>query len=173
MSYFSTILDELLSQKDALDDALFQPLITLIDRAPHIFLAGAGRSGLIINAFTNRLMHLGYSVSAVGEISSPHSRPGDLMIIGSGSGETQRLIHQAQLASANGVQIALMTMNADSTLANLADCVLTLPASDSCQPMGTLFEQTSLLAWDSIVLALMALRGENNASMKQRHADIE
>ena len=33
-----------------------------IDCAKRIFLTGAGRSGLIIKTFANRLMHLGYNV---------------------------------------------------------------------------------------------------------------
>ncbi|MGC3666964.1 6-phospho-3-hexuloisomerase, partial [Enterococcus faecalis] len=53
-----------------------------IQRANHIFLAGAGRSGLMIRAFANRLLLLGYSVSLVGEISSPHTKSGDLFLIG-------------------------------------------------------------------------------------------
>lgn len=51
----------------------------------------------MIRAFANRLLHLGYSVSLVGEISSPHTKSGDLFLIGSGSGETTSLVNQAKL----------------------------------------------------------------------------
>ncbi|MBX4133436.1 hypothetical protein JMI89_07315 [Frischella sp. Ac48] len=47
--------------------------LNYITQAKHIFVAGASRSGLMINAFANRLLHLGYSVSIVGEINSPYS----------------------------------------------------------------------------------------------------
>lgn len=48
-------------------------------------------------------MHLGFKVSLVGEISSPHSQPGDLLIICSGSGETESLKSLAKKA----VEVAL------------------------------------------------------------------
>lgn len=71
------------------------------------------------------------------------------------------------------MQIVLVTTSPKSTLAGLADRVLTIPASDSVQPMGSLFEQACLLTYDSIVLALMENLNETNQTMKARHADIE
>ncbi len=109
MKNYALILNELASLADKVDEQEFTAMIDAITTANHIFLAGAGRSGQMINAFTNRLMHPGLSVSIVGEISSPHSHKNDLMIVGSGSGETQRLIHQVKIAKKNGVQIALIT----------------------------------------------------------------
>ncbi|BDH45867.1 6-phospho-3-hexuloisomerase [Salmonella enterica subsp. enterica serovar Choleraesuis] len=173
MKNFTLVTDELTALIGRIDPLEFDQLIYAITHAGHIYLAGAGRSGQMVGAFANRLMHLGFTVSMVGEISSPHSRQNDLMIIGSGSGETQRLINQAGIAKKNGVRIALITTAGESTLARLADCKLIIPATDSVQPMGTLFEQASLLVYDSIILALMARLNETADSMKRRHADIE
>lgn len=169
------IIKEIGQLSEKIDSQQVKLLIQLIRQSKHIFLTGAGRSGVVINAFANRLMHLGYSVSVVGEITSPHSKPQDLMLIGSGSGETIRLVEQAKLAKANHIKLALITANANSTLAKLADCVVIIPFDNhqSVQPMGTLFEQTSFLLYDSIILSLMAAQGETSQSMKQRHADIE
>ncbi|SMG49254.1 6-phospho-3-hexuloisomerase [Cedecea sp. NFIX57] len=174
MTNLAKIVKEITALQQAIDETQLQALVEEIKPASHIFLAGAGRSGLMINAFANRLMHLGFSVSVIGEISSPHSKPGDLMIVGSGSGETQRLVNQAKIARQNQVRLALITCSAGSTLEQLADCVVTLPAgAGSEQPMGTLFEQASLLVYDSIVLTLMNDLGESGPGMKRRHADIE
>lgn len=173
MKNYTLVLNELASLGDQINEHEFNAVIDAITSANHIFLAGAGRSGQMINAFANRLMHIGMSVSVVGEISSPHSHSGDLMIVGSGSGETQRLINQVNIAKKNGVQIALITTSPDSTLASMADRVLTIPAGNSAQPMGSLFEQACLLTYDSLVLALMKNLDETNQSMKARHADIE
>ncbi|MFJ5315696.1 6-phospho-3-hexuloisomerase [Pectobacterium versatile] len=173
MKKYSLVTSELASLADKIDQSEFNRLIESIITADHIFLAGAGRSGQMINAFANRLMHLGLSVSVVGEISSPHSQKNNLMIVGSGSGETQRLINQVEIAKKNDVQVALITTSPNSTLAGLANCVLTIPATSSMQPMGSLFEQASLLTYDSIVLALMDNLNETAQTMKQRHADIE
>jgi D-arabinose 5-phosphate isomerase GutQ len=40
-------------------------------RAKRIFVAGAGRSSFAARAFSNRLMHLGFSVWFVGEPTTP------------------------------------------------------------------------------------------------------
>lgn len=173
MKNYSLIIGELSSLAEKIDQTECNHLINTIISAGHIFLAGAGRSGQMINAFANRLMHLGLSVSIVGEISAPHSHENDLMIVGSGSGETRRLINQVETAKKNGVRIALITTSPDSTLAKLADCVLTVPAGNSVQPMGSLFEQAALLTYDSLVLALMEKLDETAQTMKHRHADIE
>lgn len=173
MKNYSLILNELSLLTEKIEDKEINALINYITAARHIFLAGAGRSGQMINAFANRLMHLGLDVSVVGEISSPHSCQHDLMIVGSASGETQRLINQVKIAKNNGVQIALITTASGSTLAGLADCQLTLPATQSAQPMGSLFEQACLVIYDSIILTLMVNLNETNQTMKKRHADIE
>lgn len=173
MKNYSLVLNELSAITDKIDEPEFNAVVDAITTANHIFLAAAGRSGQMINALTNRLIHMGMSVSVVGEISSPHSHAGDLMIVGSGSGETQRLINQVNIAKKNGVQIVLFTTSPESTLAGLADRILTIPAGNSVQPMGSLFEQACLLTYESIVLALMENLNETNQTMKARHADIE
>jgi len=89
--YTRSILSELEQNAQKIDEDQAMQLIARIRSAGHIFLQGAGRSGVAIRGFANRLMHLGFSVSVVGDISSPRARPGDLLIIGSGSGETGSL----------------------------------------------------------------------------------
>ncbi|MBI6529974.1 MULTISPECIES: 6-phospho-3-hexuloisomerase [Morganellaceae] len=173
MKNYALVLNELSLLVDKINEKEFNSLIKSITAAGHIYLAGAGRSGLMINAFANRLMHLGLSVSVVGEISSPHSQKNDLMIVGSASGKTLRLIHQVRTAKNNGVKIALITTTLESPLANLADDILIIPVEHSIQPMGTLFEQASLLTYDAIILLLMVKLNETGNTMKERHADIE
>ena len=59
-----------------------------IQKAVRIFVAGAGRSGFVSRGFANRLMHLGYTAYFVGDTTTPPIQPGDLLVIGSGSGKT-------------------------------------------------------------------------------------
>lgn len=174
MCRLCSVIEEIQSQEILLGESSSSEVISLIKNAKHIFLAGAGRSGLMISAFANRLMHLGFDTNVIGEISTPHSQSGDLLIIGSGSGETVRLVNQAKIAKNNGVKLVLVTQSAQSTLANMADYVVDLSNNiSSMQPMGSLFEQTSLIYYDSLVLDLMANLGETSQTMKVRHADIE
>lgn len=179
MKYFEEIIEEVKETGSKVSDQEAQQLLEAIEEARHIFVAGAGRSGLMIRGFANRLLHLGFSVSIVGEISSPHTQASDLLLIGSGSGETASLINQAKTAKANKVTIALVTTNPQSTLAGMADVVLIIPAQSKTdrthglQPMGSLFEQTTLFIYDSLVLSLMEAKQESNDTMKLRHADLE
>lgn len=172
------ILDELKQNSQQIDDHYFKDFIKEILNANHIFLLGKGRSGLAISAFANRLMHLGLSVSFVGEISAPHTKPGDLLIIGSGSGETTSLISLAKTAIKEEVKIALLTTNPESTLASLSNSMIVLPgasklAGESQQPMASAFEQLSFIVYDAIVLELMKKLNETSDSMFQRHANFE
>ena len=182
-SNVSHILNELAHNARQIDESQAQALIAQIRSAKHIFLQGAGRSGIAIRAFANRLLHLGFSVSLVGEISSPHSRPGDLLIIGSGSGETASLKALALNAVERGVDVALITLKADSGIGRLAKCVLVLPgtvktdnarsAERFSQPMGSAFEQLCFITCDAMVLEIMHQCGETSESMFSRHADFE
>lgn len=178
------IISELVENLQYVEDSQFHPLLPLILNANHIFTAGAGRSGVAIRAFSNRLMHLGFSVNVVGEISAPHTQDNDLLIIGSGSGETESLIAMAKKAKKNGVKLALFTMDSTSTIAQLADTVLILPGVSpklqtaettitSIQPMGSAFEQLLFLTFDGIILELMEIMHETSETMFERHANLE
>lgn len=178
------ILQELDHNAGYIQDGEPDRLCDEILKARHIFLSGAGRSGVMIRAFANRLMHLGFSVSMVGDMTSPHSRPGDLLIIGSGSGETESLRALAEKAKKNALRLAVFTMDAESTIAGVADCVVVLPGTSpklknkgmditSIQPMGAAFEQILLLTEDALVMELMERTGQTSDEMFARHADLE
>jgi 6-phospho-3-hexuloisomerase len=177
------VLDELTRNSVLVDDQQLSRAVGEIAGARHVFLAGAGRSGVAITGFANRLLHLGKSVSVIGEITSPHSQPGDLLVIGSGSGETESLVALARKAHAAGVRIILVTMDGTSTIAQLADVTVVLPgvspklrtatAITSIQPMGSAFEQIAFLTYDAIILELMDVLNESSDSMFARHANLE
>ena len=63
--YSEKILKELLHNLQYANNNDFDAFVSEILSANHIFTAGAGRSGVSIRAFTNRLMHLGLAVSMV------------------------------------------------------------------------------------------------------------
>jgi len=156
----------------------------LIEDAPRIFVSGAGRSGLIMRALSTRLMHLGKTVHVVGESTTPSIQAGELLILGSGSGQTRTLLTIAQKAQSQGANILLFTTNPTSPLANWADQYVFLPAPSledvaevrdvkSMQPMGTLFEQSLLILCDIIILWLMLRTGVSASQMRGRHANLE
>lgn len=183
-THLNTILQELTRNQQWIDDTQLDKFADAILAARHVFLAGAGRSGVAIRGFANRLMHLGLSVSLVGDITSPHTAPGDLLIVGSGSGRTESLVALGKKAQASGVSVALITMDAESTLGQLADVVVVLPGVSpkvrgdvrqitSVQPMGSAFEQITALTCDAVVLELMQRTEQTSEDMFARHADLE
>src|SRR5665811_559677 len=86
------IIEKISGILEATDNTYEVKLTSLLDSAKRIFIAGAGRSRLVGNFFAMRLVHGGYDVSVVGEIVTPSIKAGDLLIIISGSGETEQLI---------------------------------------------------------------------------------
>ena len=74
------ILDKITSILEATDDSYDAKLIALCEDAKRIFVAGAGRSGLISKFFAMRLMHAGFEVFVVGEIVTPSICEGDLFL---------------------------------------------------------------------------------------------
>ena len=171
----SKILTEISAQVSSINEEQLSQFKKAIITAKHIFLAGTGRSGLMISAFANRLMHLGLNVSLITEISKPKANLGDLLILGSNSGETQSLIAYAHQAKAQGVKIILFTTHSNSSLAKLADNIVAIPIKvfELNQPMGSTFEQLSLLTYDSIIYSLMTELQQTPELMKSRHANIE
>ena len=92
MTHIQTIIKELTSTVEAIDATETKELADSVLQANRIFLAGAGRSGLMGKAFVMRLMHMGLDAYVVGETVTANLREGDLLIVGSGSGETKTLI---------------------------------------------------------------------------------
>jgi len=157
---------------------------TLLEDASRIFVSGAGRSGLCMRAMGMRLMHLGKTVYVVGETTTPSIAAADLLIIGSGSGQTAGLLVTAEQARRKDAKILLFTTDTTSPLAKLADYQVIIPAKSlkdakggrdqmSVQPLGTLFEQSLLILCDTLILGLMQRIGVGSAQMFERHANLE
>ena len=131
VAIFEQILDELrdvLSQTDPQEEETF---VRELLAAEHIFVCGLGRSGLMMRAFAMRLMHLGLTIFVVGETTTPSIREGDLLAVGSGSGETSTPVSMARLAKKAGATVAALTGHRDSTLAQSADVVILIPVRAS------------------------------------------
>ena len=79
-----------------------EKLAQLVLNAGKILVAGAGRSGFAVKAFAMRLMHMGFDAYVVNETVTPNIEPGDVLVVGSGSGETGSLVVMAQKAKKIG-----------------------------------------------------------------------
>jgi len=173
-----------------------------VEAAPRIFVAGSGRSGLCIRALGTRLMHLGKIVYVVGETTTPSITSKDLLILGSGSGQSAVLLKIAEQAQQQGATLLLFTAEAISPLSILSDQLVIIPAPSlkptqslkptpslrstpsqkpaeverilsSIQPLGSLFEQSLLIVGDSLVMILMDQIGVGVGKMRKHHANLE
>lgn len=175
------ILEENLRLIRQIDYETMAELIPLIRKANHIFLAGAGRSGLALRAAAMRLMHFGLRVYVVGETTTPAIQAGDLLIAASGSGTTSSIVSTATKAVKMGAQVVAMTTTKDSAFAKLATLVLILPAAQkqdhgksiSAQYAGSLFEQGLLFLTDAVFQTLWDIDHEAAEDMWKRHANLE
>ena len=175
------IMKELSDIIEKVEPESLRKLTEMLLKANKVYVAGAGRSALMIRSFGMRLMHLGFHAYVCGEIATPAAEKGDLIIFGSGSGETGSLTIMAQKAKKLGADIAIITFNPDSTIGRLSDCIVEIPIGlvDSIQPKGSSFEQCMLLICDSLFLDLALQKGvvRENQNIDQfisiRHANLE
>ena len=180
----SNILKELDLCLKKIDEHQLIELETKIRQSNRIFVAGAGRSLLMIRAFAMRLMHMGYTAFVVGETTTPAIEPGDVLIIASGSGNTSTLVVMAEKCKQIGADLVLITTNINSKIGKLSDLIIPInaistkteePQNLSVQLGSNTFEQTVLLMMDALVIDISSKipMEENNKSLMKRHANLE
>ncbi len=160
-----------------------ETLIKEVEAAPRIFGCASGRSGFILRGFLMRLMHLGFTVYFVGETTTPRIRPGDLLVVMSGSGETAFPREMQRRANGAGACTLALTAHADSTIGREAQVVITIPGTTklsrtqetaSVQCPGSLYEPGTFLFLEAVVLILYQRRvGQDRGEVLERHADLE
>ena len=137
------------------------------------FFSGQGRSGLVAEMAAMRFMHMGRPAHFVGEATAPSIRAGDGLLLVSGSGNTPLTVHFARIAKDEGAKLALITREPDSPLTQLADSVLHAPIETTRQFGGSLFEETSLILLDAIVLELTLAVPDPHRLMLSRHTNLQ
>jgi len=156
-----------------------------------VLVMGAGRSGLVGRAFALRLKHLGYDVYVLGDTIVSPVREGDVVVAISGSGRTALIVTAAEAAKRTGAIVVAITSYIDSPLAKIADIVVEVPGRtkiseiedyfarqvlgihEPLAPLGTLFEDCSMVFLDSVIVELMVRLGKDEGELRSRHANIE
>lgn len=175
------ILDELYTNINQISSEQANVVCEDILQAKQIFIAAAGRSLLMMRAFAMRLMHLGFHVYVVGDTTTTAICKGDLLIVGSGSGETATLKVIVDKAKKAGARVDVVTIYSNSALAQMADAVLIIPAATnqvdggtaSWQLGGSSFEQCLLILADSLVMELAQKMKIPPTSPLSLHANLE
>ena len=176
------ITEELAVTLGQIEEAEVERLLDAIQKAEKVFFVGVGRVLLSLEATAKRLAHLGIKTYVVGQITEPAITEKDLLIVGSGSGESAFPLIIAKKAKSLNAAVAHIGSNPNSSMKENTDIFVRIPVSTklnlpnevpSVQPMTSLFEQSLLLLGDT--LALMIIR-EKNIDMKslwQYHANLE
>ena len=176
------VLSELTVSLGAVDPASVDRLVDAILEADQVFVVGVGRVLLSLQAFTKRLAHLGVKAHYVGEITEPAIKPGDLLIVGSGSGTTLFPAGIAKKAYDAGAQVVHIGSNPDSPLRDIASFMVRIPVRtkkylddeiDSQQPMTSLFEQSLLLLGDIVAKMIIERKQLDLKGLWQYHANLE
>jgi 6-phospho-3-hexuloisomerase len=179
---YKGVLEEVGRTLNTSDFSDLQNFIDKIINARKVVLFGAGRVGLMMKTFAMRLNHLNLDSYFLGDVNLPKTGLGDLIIIGSGSGNTKSVVSIAEIAKKNKLDVIAITANSHSRIANLSTSLINLNCQtketgllprNSIQPMTTLFEQSLLIFLDSLVLELMNKLNEDHDSMSKRHNVIE
>jgi 6-phospho-3-hexuloisomerase len=181
-SKIKIIIEEVEGVLNQVKHSQVEDLIAEILAAEKIVVCGAGRVGFAIRGFGMRLGHLGLTVYAVGDTTIPSIDSGDLLIVASGSGETQTIFDLVDIGKKNGCRVVSITGGSDSRIARKSDAIVIVPAPSktkplegrkSVQPMTTLNEQCLILFFDAVVLLLMDRMDETHETMWSRHSNLE
>ena len=176
------VLGELSRALKALDRETVEKFVQAVLNADQVYFVGVGRVFLSLEAICKRFAHLGIRAHCVGEITEPAITDKDLLIVGSGSGQSIVPLNIARKAHSIGAHIVHIGSNPNSDMKELADFMVRIPVRtkfyledeiDSRQPMTSLFEQSLLLFGD--ICAKMIIE-EKNIDLKglwQYHANLE
>lgn len=181
-SLASDILGEIQASLRDVSSVDLDALVAEIERAPKVFCLGAGRSGILLQAFCMRLNHLGFQAYMAGGVPCPPVGADDLIIVASGSGETRSVSAVLEQGRRARARVALFTARRSGARSMTADVTVVIPAPaglvnrehpQNLQPMRTLFEQSFFLLCEAIVCWLKLKKGIGEEEMAQRHANLE
>ena len=111
------------------DPAQIEEIATAIAESKRVFTAGWGRAGNVVRILGMDMSQIGMLVYCVGDNGTPSIHPGDILLINSGSGNTQTIAVIAEQAKEQGAKVALISGAApeDSIIGKIADINVTVP----------------------------------------------
>lgn len=135
----------------------------------NLYIHGAGRSGFIGKSFVMRLVQLGLKAYFIGESATPYLSKDDILILISGSGQTNTTLHIIEVAHRIGLRIIMVTVSHENKLPGV-DILAAVGGKSKINaketetlPLASYFEINSLLFLESIIAKLM----ERNRQLKK------
>jgi len=134
---------------------------------------GAGRMGYSLRAFIMRLTHLGFAGYMIGDTNVPRVSASSIVLINSSSGETPSILLYAKQAKKAGAKLLLLTANPNSKIAEISDCIITIPNVCTEQLMKTIFEQYSFILFDYIASEILCKKSLDVSYVNNNHSILE
>jgi len=176
-------LDEIAKHMSGLASSLsetqLEKLVELIVGSKRVFAYGAGRSGLMIKAFVQRLNHIAIPAFFVGDTFTPSFGRGDILVAISGSGKTESTACLVKKAKEMGGVVVVLTAHKQSRIGEMADHVVSIPGKtrlvekSSSAPFTSLFDIAALSTLDSVVAEVMKRKGVTEEVILRLHATLE
>ena len=156
----------------AITDNDIERLTPAILTGKRIFVFGVGRSGLIGQTFAIRLVQMGLQVYFVGDMTTPIIGKDDVLLVISNTGKTMSAVKTAEIAQRLGTRVISVTSEKESKLAKYSDLVIPVCPTEGGEeaPLGTLFEDATLLFFDTVVPVLMRKLDVTEKDMRNNHA---
>lgn len=176
------VLGECRTALSRIDAKQTEEFIVRLMEAQQVFCIGVGRVKLALKAFAKRMRHFGIDIHIVGDITEPALAPGDVLIVGSGSGSSIIPVGIAQKAKSLGGTIIHIGSNLNSPIAPITDLMVRIPVQTklyladeihSKQPMSSLFEQALFLWGDAVACMLAERRNMEGKELWRCHANLE
>lgn len=173
-SDLTLIVDELNRNIRSVKCEQLDALVDMIINANRVYTYGCGRSGFAMMSFGMRIMHLGKECHYVHDTCVPPIKADDLLIIASGSGNTDSTFAIAERGRRLGCKVVLVSENKDSRIGRIATMCLEMPWDrTSLQPLGNCYDQTQNVVLDTVIFKAMNKMGINEAIMDKNHTNIE
>ena len=180
--YCGAVLRECGGALNAVDPDTVEQYLSTILEAKRVFFVGVGRVLLALEAVAKRYVHLGIDAVVVGQVTEPAITEGDVLVVGSGSGERVVPLAIAGKARSFGAKVVHIGSVPESPMNEFSDLFVRIPAQSvrrekgevsSVQPMTTLFEQSLLLFGDVTALMIAEKRRLNMDGLWRNHANLE
>lgn len=177
------MMDELNQIFDVINEEQVYNMVNLICDTKKVFVVGVGRVLLMLQAFEKRLNHLGIESYFVGEINEPAITKEDVLVVGSGSGESIFPLSVIKLAKKYGAITIHIGSNPNSSMKKYEDLFVRIPCQtklylpdeiQSNQLMSSLFEQSLLLLCDVVASMIAEQRNiKDIQDLWRNHANLE
>lgn len=176
------VIDEIKKTLMNISPDELESLVRTVLSARKVFFVGVGRVMLSLQAIAKRWAHLGIDTHLVGEITEPAITADDVLIVGSGSGNSLFPVAIAGKAKKLGVKVVHIGSNTKGDIAQFTDFMVRIPVRtkaylpdefDSIQPMSSLFEQDLLLLGDIIAKMIVDMKDLDLKGLWQFHANLE